>query len=129
VQQFAGLLAELDAIPEGPDTTVLDNSLVVLASDLGEGLGHGHMKMGYVLAGNLGDAQRGLHLDAGPAGQAFEVGGGYFYADSRYNVNQLLNSMLDMAGVVDGQGDPVTIGLQGYLEQESLARRIDELFG
>lgn len=129
VQQFAGLLAELDAIPEGPDTSVLDNSLVVLASDLGEGLGHGHMKMGYVLAGNLGDARRGLHLDAGPSGQAFEVGGSYFYANSRYNVNQLLNSMLDMAGVVDAQGDPVTMGLSGWLEQASLPRRIDELFG
>jgi hypothetical protein len=55
VQQFADLLAELDAIVEGPDETALDSSLVVLASDLGEGLGHGHMKMGYVLAGNLGD--------------------------------------------------------------------------
>jgi len=129
VEQFAGLLGELDAIPEGPDGSVLDNSLVVLASDLGEGLGHGHMKMGYVLAGNLGDARRGLHLDAGPSGMPFEVGGGYYYATSRYNVNQLLNSMLDMAGVVDAQGDPVTIGLGGYLEQASLPRRIDELFG
>jgi hypothetical protein len=129
VQQFATLLAELDAIPEGPDTTALDHSLVVLASDLGEGLGHGHMKMGYVLAGNLGGARRGVHVDAGPVGQAFAVGGGYFYADSRYNVNQLLNSMLDMAGVTDAQGSPVTIGLAGYLERASLLRRIDELFG
>jgi hypothetical protein len=85
--------------------------------------------MGYVLAGNLGDARRGIHLDAGPSGQAFEVGGGYFYATSRYNVNQLLNSMLDMAGVVDSGGDPVAIGLGGYLEQQSLSRRIEEIFG
>lgn len=128
VEQYAALLAELDSIQEGPDTTVLDNSLVILASDLGEGLGHGHMKMGFVLAGNLGGARTGYHLDAGPD-QPFEVGGGYYYADARYNVNQLLNSVLDMAGVVDGAGGAVTMGLGGYLEQAGLPRRIDGLFG
>jgi hypothetical protein len=126
VEQFAALLAELDAIPEGPETSALDNSLVILASDLGEGLGHGHFKMGYVLAGNLGGAAVG-HFDAGPA-QTFEVGGQYYYAASRYNVNQLLNSILDMAGVVDARGQPPTFGLQGYLEEAGLPRRIDELF-
>jgi hypothetical protein len=37
--------------------------------------------------------------------------------------------MLDMAGVVDSGGDPVAIGLGGYLEQQSLSRRIEEIFG
>ncbi len=128
VQQFADLLSELDSIQEGPDTTVLDNSLVILASDLGEGLGHGHMKMGYIVAGNLGGARTGYHFDAGP-NQPYEIGGGYFYADSAYNVNQLLNSILDMAGVTDESGAPVTIGLGGYLEQVGRPRRIDGLFG
>jgi hypothetical protein len=127
VQQFANLLAELAAIPEGPDQSVLDNSLVILASDLGEGLGHGHMKMGYILAGNLGGARTGLHFDAGPA-MAFEPGGAYFYETSRFNVTQLLNSMLDMAAVVDTQGNPAEIGLGGYLAQASRPRRIDALF-
>lgn len=127
VQQFADLLAELDSIQEGPETTVLDNSLVILASDLGEGLGHGHMKMGFVLAGNLGGARRGYHLDVGPD-RPFEIGGGYYYADSRYNVNQLLNSVLDMAGVRDAGGAPLTMGLGGYLETAGMARRIDDLF-
>jgi hypothetical protein len=127
VEQYAALLGELDAIPEGPDTSVLDNSLLVLASDLGEGLGHGMGKMGYILSGNLGGARTAFHLDAGPA-QTFEPGGSYFYAQSKYNVNQLLNSILDMAGVVDDQGAPVTIGLQGYLESIGTDRRIDELF-
>ena len=129
VQQFAALLEGLDAVPEGPDPTMLDNSLVILASDLGEGLGHGHMKMGYILAGNLGGVRTGGHFDAGPVGQSFEIGGGYYYSDSAYNVNQLLNSVLDMVGVTDGFGSPVTMGLEGYLEQSSLPRRIDPLFG
>jgi hypothetical protein len=127
VEQFANLLTELDAIPEGMGTTVLDNSLVVLASDLGEGIGHGHMKMGYVLAGNLGGARTGFHFDAGPS-MPFAVGGDYFYAESSFNVSQLLNSMLDMAGVVDAQGTAATIGLGGYLEQNGKPRRIDGLF-
>ncbi len=128
VQQFADLLAELDAMPEGPDSSVLDNSMVILASDLGEGLGHGHMKMGYILAGNLGSARTGYHFDAGPAGETFEPGGGYFYSESSSNVSQLLNSMLDMASVVDGAGQPAQMGLGGYLESVGAARRIDGLF-
>jgi hypothetical protein len=86
------------------------------------------MKMGFVLAGNLGGARTGFHLDAGP-NQTFQVGGTYFGAKSRYDVNQLLNSMLDMAGVTDAQGKPPVIGLQGYLEEHSKPRRIDEVFG
>jgi hypothetical protein len=128
VEQFAALLTALDAIPEGPDQSVLDNSLLILASDLGEGLGHGHMKMGYVMAGNLGPARRGYHFDAGPAGMPFEVGGQYYYGASSYNVNQLLNSILDMAGVTDAGGNPVTMGLGGYLESLGAPRRIDGLF-
>lgn len=127
VEQYAALLGELDAIPEGPETSVLDNSLVILASDLGEGLGHGMGKMGYILSGNLGGARTAFHLDAGPA-EEFEPGGGYFYSASRYNVNQLLHSILDMAGVVDEQGAPANIGLAGYLENIGADRRIDELF-
>src|SRR5690606_1904329 len=127
VERFAELLTALDSIQEGPETSVLDNSLVILASDLGEGLGHGMGKMGYVLSGNLGGARAGVHFDAGPS-QSFEPGGSYFYSASRYNVNQLLNSILDMAGVVDDQGQPVTMGLGGYLESIGAERRIDELF-
>lgn len=107
---------------------MLDNSLVILASDLGEGLGHGHMKMGYILAGNLGGARTGLHFDAGPSSMPFEIGGAYYYETSRFNVSQLLHSMLDMAGVTDAQGNPGQIGLGGYLAQASLPRRIDALF-
>ena len=128
VEQFAGLLAELDAIAEGPGTTALDNSLVILASDLGEGHGHGFMKMGYVLAGNLGGARTGYHFDAGPGDRPFELSVQHYFAESAYNVNQLLHSILDMAGVVDDTGGPMSMGLVGYLEQAGLPRRIDGLF-
>ncbi len=128
VEQYAALLTALDAIPEGPETSVLDNSLVILASDLGEGHGHGLGKMGYVAAGNLGPATPGVHFDAGPS-SPFSAGGSYFYEASRFNVNQLLNSFLDMAGVADEAGSPVTMGLVGYLEELGVERRIDGLFG
>ena len=94
---------------------------MILASDLGEGHGHGHGKMGYILAGNLGTATPGVHFDAGPDAP-FDAGGSYFYDASRYDVNQLLNSILDMAGVVDAEGMPITMGL-------GIPRRIDPLFG
>jgi hypothetical protein len=65
VQAFADLLAELDRFAEGPDgRTVLDNSLCVLASDMGEGHGHRGNGMGYILAGNLGPFRTGYHFDA-----------------------------------------------------------------
>lgn len=122
VQQFAALLAELDRFPEGTGTTVLDNSLVILASDLGEGMGHGMGKMGYVLAGNVGTARKGFHLRASPASANF-------YTDSTYNVNQLLHSILDMAGVTEPGGGPVTeFGLGGFLASLGAPRRIDALF-
>lgn len=117
VQQFAALLGELDQFPEGQGTTVLDNSLVVLATDFGEGLGHYHAKMGYVLAGNLGTAKKGFHFRAGAANAGY-------YTPSTFNVTQLLNSILDMSGVT-----PVAeFGLKGYLAKLGAPRRIDALF-
>jgi hypothetical protein len=118
--QFAALLAELDRYPEGEGTTVLDNSLLILATDFGDGGGHFHGKMGYVLAGNLGAARRGYHLRATPAN-------GNFYTTSNFNVNQLLHSILDMAGVTEN-GQAVEFGLRGFLSKVGRPRRIDELF-
>jgi Protein of unknown function (DUF1552) len=124
VQQFADLLQALDAIPEGPGTTVLDNSLVILATDFGDGLGHYHGKMGYIVAGNLGRAQRGFHFAAAKPADGI-------YGPSSHNVNQLLNSIVDMAGVTDagGAGAPLAeFGLQGFLKKIAAPRRIDALF-
>ena len=122
VQQYANLLAALDAIPEGPGTTMLDNSIVILASDFGDGLGHYHGKMGYIISGNLGRARTGYYFAA--ANPASGI-----YGTSSNNVNQLLNSILDMAGVTGANGAPVPeFGLQGFLKKIGATRRIDALF-
>jgi Protein of unknown function (DUF1552) len=122
VQQFADLLGALDAIPEGPGTTALDNSLVILATDFGDGLGHYHGKMGYIVAGNLGRAMRGYHHAAAKPADGI-------YGPSSHNVNQLLNSIADMAGVTDAGGAPIAeFGLQGFLKKVGAPRRIDALF-
>jgi Protein of unknown function (DUF1552) len=122
VQRFADLLAALDAIPEGPGTTVLDNSLLILATDFGDGLGHYHGKMGYIVAGNLGTARRGFYYAAAKPADGI-------YGASSNNVNQLLNSILDMAGVTDANGQPIAeLGLQGFLKKVGAPRRIDALF-
>lgn len=122
VQQFADLLQALDELPEGPGTTVLDNSLCILATDFGDGLGHYHGKMGYILAGHLGRGRRGFHHAS--ANHADGI-----YGRSRHNVNQLLNSIADMAGVTDASGAPIAeVGLQGFLKKINAPRRIDELF-
>lgn len=128
VQQFADLLDQLNAIPEGAEgQTALDHSLVLLATDLGEGLGHGMAKMGYILAGNLGGARTGYHLSA-TAGATDIPGVTNFYTESTYRVNQLLNSIADMAGAVDAEGAPLEVGLGGYLDDRGLPRIIDDLF-
>ena len=118
VQRFADLLTELDRFPEGTGT-VLDNSLVILASDLGEGLGHGPNKMGFILAGNLSGGRTNYHMSCGTSD---------YYTASQFEVNQLLNSICDMAGMTAGGGGPVEFGLQGYLAQVGRPRRIDGMF-
>ncbi len=109
VQQFADLLAALDAIPEGdPGMSVLDHSLVVLSSDFGNGNGHSANKMNFILAGNTGpNGRRGWHVDCGP---------GYgFYTESDYNTNQLLTSIIAMMCVTNPDGSPIQeFGVQGF---------------
>lgn len=122
VQQYANLLAALDSFPEGEGTTVLDNSMVILATDFGDGGGHYHGKMGYILAGNLGTGRTGYHFSGSPPNAEL-------YTTANFNVSQLHNSILDMAGVTDAGGRPVTdFGLRGFLEKVGKPRRIDALF-
>jgi hypothetical protein len=118
VQQFANVLAALDAIPEGPSgLTALDHSMCILATDLGEGAGHGAMKMSYVLAGYLGSGRRGFHYDGTPSMTQQDL---RLYTQSNGEVSQLLNSIAAMAG------HPIEFGLQGYLGARPLI--ISELF-
>lgn len=65
VEQFAYLLAQLAARPEGQGT-MLDESLVLLCSEISDGNTHLHDDMPFVLAGGGGGAVRtGRFLDVG----------------------------------------------------------------
>ncbi len=99
VQKFADLLAQLDAMVEGPDgQTVLDNSMVVLGSDLAEGGGHGAFDLCYAVVTGSGAGRRGFHLDG-----------------SDHNVNRFLTSLVHIACVTNDDGSPVAeFGLQGF---------------
>lgn len=98
-QKFADLLGYLDDVVEGLDgETLLDNSLMVLGSDLGEGEGHGATDLCFVIAGGSGPGRRGIHVDG-----------------SEYTVNDVLTTMVQMACVTDDGGAPVTeFGLSGF---------------
>jgi Protein of unknown function (DUF1552) len=52
-QQFAYLLDQLDAIPEGDGESVLDHTLVVWVNELGRGNSHSLRNIPFVLAGNV----------------------------------------------------------------------------
>lgn len=99
VEKFALLCAELDAIVEGPDgRTALDNSLLMLGSDLAEGDGHAARDLCFLIAGGTGPGVRQYHFDG-----------------SGENVNRLLNTVLRMACVTDAGGAPVDeFGLRGF---------------
>jgi hypothetical protein len=58
----AELLGKLDAIPDGPGTTVLDNTMVLLTSDCGEARWHDHNDLPMLVAGGAGAFQMGRHL-------------------------------------------------------------------
>jgi hypothetical protein len=65
VEQFAYLLSQLAARPEG-DGTMLDQSLVLLCSEISDGNTHLHDDMPFVLAGGGGGTIRtGRFLDVG----------------------------------------------------------------
>lgn len=66
VQQFAYLLDQLKARPEGGGT-MLDHSVVLLCSEVSDGNTHSHDDMPFVLAGKAGGALR--------TGRLFDVGG------------------------------------------------------
>lgn len=108
-EQLASLLGQLRAIPEGNDgRTALDNTLVLMCSDFGNGNGHSSNKLGFALAGNLGTARTNFHFNGKGMNEDF-------YTRSAYNSSQVLNSVLRIFDVRDGSGAPVTqFGLQGF---------------
>jgi len=61
-EQLAYLLGKLDAVPEGAGT-MLDNTLVVLGSELSRGNSHSHMDAPFILAGGAGELAMNRNLD------------------------------------------------------------------
>lgn len=92
-QQFAYLLSKMEAYNEG-EGTLLDNSLVLWATEIGESTQHALTSMPYVLAG-------------GAAG-AFTPGRVIDYGNAQQDNNQMLISIAHLMGVTDLTefGDP-----------------------
>lgn len=96
VQKLADLLGYLDEIVDGPDgETALDTSLVVLCSDLGDGVGHAAPDTCWLVAGGSGPGRRNYHFDG-----------------SGHTVNDVLDTLIAMAGL-DGPGGG-EFGLTGF---------------
>jgi hypothetical protein len=92
-QQFAYFLSKLDAIKEG-DRSLLDNCIVLWATEIGEATTHDLTMMPYVLAGSAGGKIR--------AGRLLD------YSANRRDNNQLLVSIANAMGAQDltSFGDP-----------------------
>jgi hypothetical protein len=92
-EQVAYFLGKLDGYQEG-ERTLLDNTLVLWATEIGESTQHDLTLMPYVLAGSAGGAiKAGRYLD---------------FSSARKDNNQLLVSMAHAMGVADLTtfGDP-----------------------
>jgi hypothetical protein len=85
-QQFAYLLGKMDAFKEG-DRSLLDNSIVLWATEIGESTQHDLMMMPYVLAGSAGGKIR--------AGRLLD------YSSNRRDNNQMLVSIGQAMGATD----------------------------
>jgi Protein of unknown function (DUF1552) len=98
--QFAYLMGKLKAIPEADGSTMLDNTVVLWASEFGDSNGHNADKLMWVLMGNAGGAFK--------TGQVVNCGG--------RSVNDLHVSLLNAFGVSDASfGNPAYC--QGALPQ------------
>jgi len=87
-EQFANLLDQLRAVPEG-DGTLLDNTLVVWGNELGKGNSHTRRNCPFVLAGGGGGFEMGRYLTFDGASHC-----------------DLLNSILTGFGIDERFGDP-----------------------
>ena len=102
-EQLAYLLGKLDAVPEG-EGTMLDNTLVVLGSELARGNTHSHMDAPFILAGGAGELAMGRNLD---------------FSGADVPHNNLLVAMMKAMGV-----QATTFGDPAYCN-----RPLDELWG
>jgi hypothetical protein len=119
VQVFADLLQELDRFVEDTNgRTVLDNSLCVLVTDMGDGHGHAPLKSGYILAGNLGPFRTGYHFDAA------QSAGGTWSQDSDYDHTHVLTTIAQAFCLQDQSGAPLDyFGIEGFSSSGALPVR------
>ncbi len=67
MKQFADLLAGLKAIDDGNGQTMLDNSLVLMGTEVANGANHSHDDIPFILAGHAGGALTSGKFHALPA--------------------------------------------------------------
>ncbi len=104
-EQLAYLLGKLDAVPEG-EGTMLDNTIIMLGSELARGNSHSHMDAPFILAGGGGEFAMGRNLDLSSGG-----------TDVPHN--NLLVALMNAMGV-----SATTFGDPAYCN-----RPLDELWG
>jgi hypothetical protein len=112
VERLVDVMNGLRAINEGPDgRTALDNTMVVLVSDYGDGGGHSSNKLGFILGGNLGGARTNFHFD----GRGRDAN---FYTETAYSSGQVLNTIIRAFDVRTPSGAPAPdFGLQNFPAQ------------
>jgi hypothetical protein len=94
--QFLALLEELDSFPDGEGTTVLDNTLVLLVSEFGNGGTHSPDSLPIVLAGGLGGAiEMGRHVSKpnGSTGSLFTTIQNLFGVEGNWADNGAYDAM------------------------------------
>jgi hypothetical protein len=102
-EQLAYLMAKLDAVEEG-EGTMLDNTIIMLGSEVAVGNSHSHMDAPFILAGGGGEFAMGRNLD---------------FSNGEVPHNNLLVALMNAMGV-----PATTFGDPG-----SCNRPLDELWG
>jgi hypothetical protein len=112
VERLVDVMNGLRSVSEGPDgRTALDNTMVVMCSDYGNGDGHSSNKLGFILGGNLGRARTNYHFD----GRGTNAD---FYTNTAYSSGQVLNTIIRAFDVRTAAGAPAPdFGLQNFPAQ------------
>lgn len=101
IEQLGYLLRAMDAVQDGPQSTLLDNSLVMFSSEIEDGNRHGHTNLPVLLAGGQGGrVPTGRHL---------------VYENQEPIADLFISIMDTMDARVDTFGDDGTGKLAGFL--------------
>ncbi|MFT3713528.1 MAG: DUF1552 domain-containing protein [Archangium sp.] len=101
VQQYRYLLDKLNAYQEADGKTVLDNSAVVFANELSDGLEHNFMDMPFLIAGSAGGyLKQGQYIKVTRQQQTKQS------TDAPHN--KLLTTLINGVGVRNMDGSPIS---------------------